>query len=95
MYGVTTASSSAGPSTSPAQGYYTDSICDSDGTNFGRVLIRLMATSLMGHPFAQGFIKNESQILEDISNCDISTQLGDNLFKVSTLVMMMNRFPKE
>ena len=37
----------------------------------------------MGHPFAQGFIKNESQILEDISNCDISTQLGDNLFKGS------------
>lgn len=83
MYGVTTASSSAGPSTTPAQGYYTDSLCDAGGTNFGRVLIRLMATSLMGHPFAQGFIKNESQILEDISNCDISTQLGDNLFKGS------------
>ena len=81
MYGVTTASSNLGPSTSPAQGYYTDSLCDAGGTNFGRVLIRLMATSLMGHPFAQGFIKNESKIMEDISNCDISTQLGDNLFK--------------
>ena len=81
MYSVTTASSNAAPSTSPAQGYYTDALCDAGGTNFGRVLIRLMATSLMGHPFAQGFIKNESKIMEDISNCDISTQLGDNLFK--------------
>ena len=81
MYSVTTASSSAAPSTSPAQAYYTDALCDAGGTNFGRVLIRLMATSLMGHPFAQGFIKNESKIMEDISNCDISTQLGDNLFK--------------
>jgi hypothetical protein len=81
MYSVTTASSIAGPSATPAQGYYIDALCDAGGTNFGRVLIRLMATSLMGHPFAQGFIKNESKIMEDISNCDISTQLGDNLFK--------------
>lgn len=81
MYSVTTKDSKAGPSTSPAQGYYQDALCDAGGTNFGRVLIRLMATSLMGHPFAQGFIKNESKIMEDISNCDISTQLGDNLFK--------------
>lgn len=81
MYGVTSVDSTAGPSSSPAQEYYTDAICDADGTNFGRVLIRLMATSLMGHPFAQGFIKNESQIMKDISDCDISTQLGNNLFK--------------
>ena len=79
MYGVTSRDSTSGPAT--GQQYYTDAICDSGGTNFGRVLIRLMATSLMGHPFAQGFIKNESQIMKDISDCDISTQLGDNLFK--------------
>ena len=81
MYGValTSQDSTSGPVT--GQQYYTDAICDSGGTNFGRVLIRLMATSLMGHPFAQGFIKNEAQIMKDISDCDISTQLGDNLFK--------------
>ena len=81
MYGValTSQDSTSGPAT--GQQYYTDAICDSGGTNFGRVLIRLMATSLIGHPFAQGFIKNEAQIMKDISDCDISTQLGDNLFK--------------
>ena len=81
VYSVTDPSSAQGVVT--GQAYYTDALCDAGGTNFGRVLIRLMATSLMGHPFAQGFIKNESQIMEDISNCDISTQLGNNLFKGS------------
>ena len=64
-----------------AQAYYTDPICDGDGTTFGRVLIRLMATSLMGHPFAQAFIKNEDEIIKDISNSDIGSQIDDKLFK--------------
>ena len=64
-----------------AQKYYTDPICDNGGTTFGRVLIRLMATSLMGHPFAQAFIKNEDAIIKDISNCDIGSQIDDKLFK--------------
>lgn len=64
-----------------SQEYYTDPICDGNGTRFGRVLIRLMATSLMGHPFAQAFIKNESEIMEDISKCDIGSQITTKLFK--------------
>ena len=64
-----------------SQEYYTDPICDGNGTRFGRVLIRLMATSLMGHPFAQAFIKNETEILEDISRCDIGSQITTKLFK--------------
>lgn len=64
-----------------AQRYYTDPICDGDGTTFGRALIRLMATSLMGHPFAQAFIKNEDAIIKDISENDIGAQIDDKLFK--------------
>ena len=77
-YDVTTAGT-GGDAT--GQAYYTDALCDSDGTTFGRVLVRLMATSLMGHPFAQGFIKNEAAIMKDISNCDIGSQIDNKLFK--------------
>ena len=77
-YGVT-AAATTGDAT--GQAYYTDALCDSGGTTFGRVLVRLMATSLMGHPFAQGFIKNEQGIIEDISNCDIGSQIDNKLFK--------------
>jgi hypothetical protein len=66
--------------------YYTQSLTDSGGTNFGRVLIRLMATHLMGHPFAQSFIANEADIIADISNTDLSSTLDANLltgYKIS------------
>ena len=59
--------------------YYTQSLTDSGGTNFGRVLIRLIATHLMGHPFAQSFIANEADIIADISNTDLSSTLDANL----------------
>lgn len=66
------------------QKYYTAPICDRNGTHFGRVLIRLMATHLMGHPFAQAFIANESSIIADISNCDIASQITTNLFTATS-----------
>ena len=81
VFAVTTADSKLGPAT--GQEYYTDPLCDAGGTTFGRVLIRLMSVSLMGHPFAQAFIKNEQQIIEDISNSDITSQIQDNLLKGS------------
>jgi len=49
------------------QGYYTAGIADAGGSNFSRLLIRLMATHLMGHPFAQSFLANEDAIITDIS----------------------------
>ena len=67
-----------------AQGYYTGKITETGGTSFGRILIRLMATHLMGHPFAQDFIANEQSILDDISNCDVSPQVSDKLLKHDT-----------
>ncbi len=66
------------------QKFYTGKITESGGTSFGRVLIRLMATHLMGHPFAQDFIANEKSILDDISNCDVSPQVSAKLLKHDT-----------
>jgi hypothetical protein len=63
------------------QGYYTGNITDGTGTTFGRTLIRLMSTHLMGHPFAQDFIANESDIMKDISNSSVSGQLQEKLLK--------------
>ncbi len=63
------------------QGYYTGNITDGTGTTFGRTLIRLMSTHLMGHPFAQDFIANESDIMKDISNSSVSGQLQESLLK--------------
>jgi hypothetical protein len=67
---------------SGTQGYYTAGLCDSNGTSFGRILIRLMATHLMGHPFAQAFIANESAIIQDISgsNGNVKAQIESRLF---------------
>ena len=67
--------------TNTNQDYYTAGLVDADGTSFGRILIRLMATHLMGHPFAQSFIANEAQIINDISNTSLGTQLEDRLLK--------------
>jgi hypothetical protein len=64
-----------------SQKYYTAALVDAGGSSFGRILIRLMATHLMGHPFAQAFIKNESSIIADISNSDVTTQLDSRLLK--------------
>lgn len=62
------------------QSYYRGTLTDATGTSFGRILIRLMATHLMGHPFAQDFIANESEIMADISNSNIQSQLSNKLF---------------
>tara|TARA_X000000368_G_scaffold399393_1_gene370317 strand:- start:4137 stop:5375 length:1239 start_codon:yes stop_codon:yes gene_type:complete len=64
-----------------SQTYYTGSLTDATGTNFGRTLIRLMATHLMGHPFAQAFISNEESIINDISNSDLTNDIQNKLLK--------------
>ena len=63
------------------QNYYTAGITDGTGTSFGRTLIRLLSTHLMGHPFAQGFLANEAEIIRDISNANTGDQLKDTLLK--------------
>ena len=63
------------------QKYYTSALVDANGSSFGRIMIRLLATHLMGHPFAQSFIANESTIISDISNTNITDQLENRLLK--------------
>ena len=63
------------------QDYFTSGITDGTGTSFGRTLIRLMSTHLMGHPFAQAFLANEQEIIRDVSNSPISSQLQEKLLK--------------
>ena len=71
----------SGHGTNTAQTYYTGSLTDATGTNFGRTLIRLMATHLMGHPFAQAFISNEESIINDISNSDLTNDIQNKLLR--------------
>tara|TARA_B110000008_G_C16918274_1_gene543623 strand:- start:42 stop:1409 length:1368 start_codon:yes stop_codon:yes gene_type:complete len=63
------------------QQYYKKGITDGTGTSFGRILIRLLSTHLMGHPFAQSFLSNESDIIRDISNANTGDQLKERLLK--------------
>ena len=54
--------------------YFDSTFIDNDGEQFHRILIRVAATHLMGHPFAQGFIQEDS-VLSDLKACDLSAQL--------------------
>ena len=78
-YGKTTKEAVASNDTT--QKYYTSALVDAGGSSFGRIMIRLLATHLMGHPFAQSFIANESSIISDISNTNITSQLSTRLLK--------------
>lgn len=81
-YGISGGQLSLGGHThNPNQKYYTGSLTDAGGTNFGRVLIRLMATHLMGHPFAQAFIANEESIINDVSNSDLTNDIQNKLLR--------------
>ena len=68
---------------------------DSDGTDFYKILLRIASTHLMGHPFSQGFIQ-ENTINTDLQNCDLSSQIGShfnltNLTDVSSNGAATNR----
>jgi len=62
---------------------YNDMFIDGDGTEFYKILLRIASTHLMGHPFSQGFIQ-ENTIKTDLENCDLSGQIGTH-FKISEL----------
>ena len=63
--------------------WYNDPFIDGDGTEFHKILIRVAAAHLMGHPFSQAFIQ-ENTIKSDLENCDISGQINTHM-KLSTL----------
>ena len=63
--------------------YYSSNFIDTDGTEFHKILIRMAAIHLMGHPFAQGFIQ-ENTVKDDLKACDLSSQII-NSFQLDSL----------
>lgn len=47
--------------------------------SIGRMLVRYIADVLMGHPFAQAFIANESDIIDSVINSNLYLQLTASL----------------
>ena len=47
--------------------------------SIGRMFVRYIADSLMGHPFAQAFIANESDIISSVVNSNLHLQLSTAL----------------
>ena len=66
-----------------AANYYSTGFIDQDGAEFHKILIRIAATHIMGHPFAQGFIQ-ENTVKDDLKACDLSSQII-NAFQLDDL----------
>jgi hypothetical protein len=81
----------AGADSALAATWYNQSFIDSDGAELHRILIRVAATHLMGHPFAQAFIQ-ENTILNDLSNTDFTSQINSHLLTAgaNTLAVAAN-----
>tara|TARA_B100001093_G_C26853249_1_gene1026139 strand:+ start:2365 stop:3606 length:1242 start_codon:yes stop_codon:yes gene_type:complete len=58
--------------------WYNSSFIDNDGAEMHRVLIRVASAHLMGHPFAQAFIQ-ENTVENDLSNTNFSLQVQTNM----------------
>lgn len=52
-----------------------------DKTNIGRMLIRYICDTLMGHPFAQAFLSNEKDIIDTVRNSNLHKQITYSLSK--------------
>ena len=61
-----------------ADSYFKDMLIDNEGTQFYRILIRIACAHLMGQPFSQAFIR-EDTVKSDLENCDLSAQIIDSL----------------
>lgn len=48
---------------------------DPNKASIGRMFVRYIADILMGHPFNQAFISNESNIINDVNNSNLHKQL--------------------
>ena len=70
-YGIKQTSNDASNSSSC---WYSDKFIDGDGTQFHKILVRIASTHLMGHPFSQGFIQ-ENTIANDLARSDLSGQI--------------------
>ena len=75
--------------------------------SIGRMLVRYIADTLMGHPFSQAIIKNESSIIENVNNSNLHKQItnalslnlstsdfSDNEICLSLLEQFINQSPE-
>lgn len=49
--------------------------------NIGRMLVRYICDTLMGHPFAQAFLSNEKDIIDTVRNSNLHKQITYSLSK--------------
>ena len=52
---------------------------DPGEASIGRMLVRYIADSLMGHPFAQAFIANEKEIIDAVNSSNLHLQITTSL----------------
>ena len=52
---------------------------DPGEASIGRMLVRYIADSLMGHPFAQAFIANEKEIIDTVNSSNLHLQITTSL----------------
>ena len=60
-----------------ADSYYNTIFIDNNGSQFHKILIRTACIHLMGQPFSQAFIR-ENTVESDLKACDLSAQLIDS-----------------
>ena len=77
-----------GTGSNQANDFFSDPMIDNNGTFFHKILIRVACAHLMGHPFSQAFIQ-EQTVENDLKSCDLSGQVVssfslDSLNKVTT-----------
>ena len=63
-----------GTGSSQANDFFSDPMIDNNGTLFHKILIRVACAHLMGHPFSQAFIQ-EQTVESDLKSCDLSGQV--------------------
>ena len=78
---------------STKNGLYASPITSTSGNSLGNILVRYIATHLMGHPLAQAFITNDESIENDVNGTGqnqskiaetLITQFNDNLVADAT-----------
>jgi len=70
----TSTSNHDGTASNQSTNYYSGSMIDNVGATFSKILIRVACAHLMGHPFSQAFIQ-ENTVQADLLACDINGQV--------------------
>ena len=82
-YGVPIGSLQGSDASGVQSNYFSSEFIDNNGSAFYKILIRIASAHLMGHPFSQAFIE-ENTVQSDLKACDISSQFIDS-FDLDTI----------